>query len=124
MKLLVESVSISVEQDMPSGRALPVIMINMGGKERKAFDMTVQNWSSMVMYFPIIRKNFKYYFSQLQATAYTSMMVSYYSIVRDCWEPILEPVMDPKDDEAPPVMWFMNISVSKEVIKQLVCFTE
>ena len=52
-------------------------------------------------------------FFQLSATAYTSMVISYYSLIRDVWEPILEPIMDPKDDEAPPILWFMKMKVCK-----------
>ena len=40
-----------------------------------------------------------------------SVVVSYYSLTRDVWEPILEPVMNPKDDKAPPILWFMKMEV-------------
>ena len=51
---------------------------------------------------------------QLKASAQVSLVVSYYSLLRDVWEPILEPVLDPKDDKAPPILWFMKMDVRQQ----------
>lgn len=49
---------------------------------------------------------------QLKASGQACVVVSYYCLTRDVWEPILEPVMDFKSDKAPPVPWFMKMNVS------------
>ena len=37
-------------------------------------------------------------------------MITYHSITKGVWEPILEPVVNPKDDQL--VMWFLKVEVS------------
>ncbi len=184
MNLVVESISIAIEEELPNRRTIPVIMVIMGGHKNKAFTLSMENWSSTVKPIPYtiyilytpssiysntdpfslppsLTPSFPFLFSsltsfppipfpcypyflplppslpsplppslllslplpspllslsspsppQLDASAYASMMISYYSSNRDAWEPILEPVIDPKNEEAPPLMWFMKMHV-------------
>ena len=48
MSLVVESLAVTLEQEMPGGHTLPVLSARMGDDRSKAFDMTVEAWSSMV----------------------------------------------------------------------------
>ena len=50
--------------------------------------------------------------------------MSYYCLARDVWEPILEPVMDPKNDRAPPILWFMRMQVRGNSNGQKVHFVQ
>ena len=52
MKLVVKSISVAIEKELPNGRSLPVILIKMGNHDRKAFDMNMYNWNSKVLYVP------------------------------------------------------------------------
>ena len=49
---------------------------------------------------------------QMYATAELSLMVTYNALARGTWEPILEPITDPKDDQAPQSMWSLKFDVS------------
>ncbi len=120
MTVTVESLTVTVEQEMPGGYTLPVLSVRMGDKSSKAFQMNLENWTTNVRHTDFNwrgkLKSFSLSLSlslslQLGASAKVSLVMMYYSLMRDVWEPILEPIMDPKDDKAPPVLWFMKIDV-------------
>ena len=48
MKLRVEKVNITVEQELPDGRTYPVIAMTMGKYKREAVEINVHSWSSDV----------------------------------------------------------------------------
>ena len=48
MTVVVKSVTVTLEQEMPGGFALPVLSFRMGDSSSKAFQMKVDNWSSTV----------------------------------------------------------------------------
>jgi len=47
-------------------------------------------------------------------------MVTYNALSRGTWEPILEPITDPKDDQAPQTMWYLRFDVSTFLIQLLI----
>ncbi len=52
MNLVVESISIAIEEELPNRRTIPVIMVIMGGHKNKAFTLSMENWSSTVKPIP------------------------------------------------------------------------
>lgn len=58
MKVVVKSLMVTMEQEMPGGHTLPVITVRMGDSRRsKALEVNAENWSSKVsISFPLIKE--------------------------------------------------------------------
>ena len=53
MSVVVESLTVTIEQEVPGGHTLPVLSVRMGDKSSsKAFKMSVENWTTAVRTIP------------------------------------------------------------------------
>jgi hypothetical protein len=97
-EMQVARISVLIEQEVtvPSLRTFPVISLTMGKYSSMALLVKLQDWSS-----------------KLKASTELSVEASYYNIRTDSWEPILEPVVDPRNESQ-----YVSWAVKAKVIRQ------